>query len=284
MTINIQYNFDQLYSPHSHNNTQRSTLLQPQKKTPARTIFYYVLLITLSVGPSSPIAADTPTNIYYAYPDQMVIVSRIDENGKFDNPLNKLLDQLFKRAGVNWESKEFPATRMFQTLDKGTANFSILVNSPELSECCLISTTPILSTELRVYHKKGLKALTNIQALRDKNIITLRGYSYGPFKTFIDDPKNRIKVLPTGTHTSAFEMLREERANYLLDYNYPSVVVLKNNPITDIQFEPLTKIDLHLVLHKSYPNAKRFMEQLESIIEDLDVEGILSLPSRAPYE
>ncbi len=222
-----------------------------------------------------------PADIHYALPDQLAVVGSLDEHDKFENPFNYVLEELFKRAKLKWKIHEYPASRVFHELKQGNANFSVLVNSNRLDECCLVGKTPMVSSELRVYHKNHVAPISSVDDLKGKEVITIRGYSYGPFKEFVRDPNNRIKHLPTGTHTSAFSMLNKGRANYLLDYSHPSAAVLKKYPIKEIQFEILDTIDFFLVLHRSYPKAKQTMKKLEAIMNEIDVENILSLPSDA---
>ncbi len=243
-----------------------------------RVYYLWGIIASLFIWIVSSGAYAAETDIHYAYPDQMVIVSRTDEEGKFDQPINRIVEELFKQASLNWKSHEYPAARMFQNLDEGTSNFSILVNSPRLDACCLVGKIPVASSELRVYHKNNVARVSSINSLQDENVITLRGYSYGPFKEVIADPDINIKAHPAGTHASAFAMLNEGRANYLLDYNHPSTVVLQNHPIQDIQYETLGKVDLYLVLHRSYPNAQQVLDEFEAIIQGMDIEGMLSLP------
>lgn len=220
-----------------------------------------------------------PPAIRYIHPDQFVLSSLKNENGKNNNPLLRVVKELTKSAELDLENLSYPAARMFHLLDNGVFNFSILVHSPSLDKCCLIGRSPVVTTELRVYHKKEMPKITSLEALAGKRVIAIRGYSYGQLKPFLNDPNNNIAVSRTITHTSAFAMLEQGRADYVLDYKQPSIEALQLRPIEDIQFETLHEISLHLVLHKSYPNAPQVLAKFERIIETMDMNRILDLPS-----
>ncbi len=235
------------------------------------------VLSTLVFPPTAVNAS--PQSIRYAHPDQLVLSTLANENGERNNPLLRVAKALTQHAEIGFESVAYPASRMFYSIEKGLANFSILVHSPSLDKCCLVGKTPVVTTELRVYHKKETPKISGLESLAGKRIITIRGYSYGQLKPFISDPNNNISAYPTLTHTSAFAMLDQGRADYVLDYKQPSIEVLQQFPVRDIQFEALQTIDLYLILHRSYPKAHQVMEKFERIIETMDINSVLDLPT-----
>ena len=89
--------------------------------------------------------------ITYVYPDQSVWTTKIDARGEPDNPLLRVATKLFAEAGVPWQGQSLPAARMFEYLRDGKAQFSMLVNAPALSTCCLVGKSPVTGTDLRVY-------------------------------------------------------------------------------------------------------------------------------------
>ncbi len=240
------------------------------------TITYCALCLSFLLF-SHP-SQSNPTKIHLAIADQTIVVTKLDEHDVFDNPIKGIVRELFKRANLEWGLTEYPAARAFHRLRSGSANFSIMVDTSALEGCCIVGKTPIVTIELRVYHRKGIEPIIDKSTLMGKDIITIEGYTYGPLKTFLDDQDSHIKTNPTPSHKSAFEMLKEGRAKYLLDYKHPAIAILHKYPIDEIQFETLQKINLYLVLHKDYPSAKETIERLDSIARDMDLKKILSLP------
>ena len=222
--------------------------------------------------------ASEPRSIRYIYPDQVVFTAERDADGRVKNPLVKVAMALFEHAGYDLRVLQYPAARMFKHLEEGDADFAFLVKAPGFDECCLFSKKPFTSTELRVYHKQSKRPIKTEQDLIGQSLITLRGYSYGPLKPFLNHAENRLTLSPTATHESAFAMLERGRADYVLNYKHPSIEVLLKQPIEDVVFSPLREIKLYMVLNKRYPNAKQVMAELERAMSELDVDAIMDLP------
>lgn len=219
--------------------------------------------------------AHAAEEITYVYPDQSVWTTEIDDHGLPANPLLKLAKVLFEEAGLPWKAQAFPAARMFSQLKGGQANFAMLVKAPALQECCLVSRLPVASTELRVYWLGETPPIQKREDLAGKSLITILGYSYGDMAPFLNDEKNKLEKTPVPKHQSAFDMLAQKRGDYLLDYAGPANEVLEDKNIPGIRFTALGRMDVHLVLSKSYPDAQKTMARLEAIAARLDREKII---------
>ena len=230
------------------------------------------LLLTV-VLPSGAVFAAPPPELEYVYPDQSVWTTRLDAAG---DPLNPLLDLATARlgaAGLPWHGRGYPAARMFERLESGGPQFSMLVKSPALDACCLLSRKPVAATELRVYRKAGTPPVSRREELAGKTVITIRGYSYGGLLEFILAPANRVAHSATGRHDSAFAMLAAGRGDYLLDYPGPAAEVLADHPIAGLESDLLSRLDIHLVLSRGYPDAPAVMARLEAIADTLNADG-----------
>ncbi len=96
-----------------------------------------------------------------------------------------------------------------------------------------------------------------------KSFVTMDDYSYGPLKHFIWDPENNITTYPAKTHESAFSMLENNRAPYLLNYQGPGRKIKEENDRYGLVYNVIEVLDLYLVLNKTYPNAEAVMTLLE---------------------
>ena len=210
----------------------------------------------------------------YSYPDQSIWTTRLDKNGEPDNPLLRLAATMFSKAGISWRAKSYPAARLFSYLQDGTAQFSILVKSPSLEACCLFSAKPVATTELRAYRRANTPPIRSKEDLVGKEVIAIHGYSYAGLLTFLKDPANRIGNNSTVSHDSAFVMLERGRADYLLDYAGPATEVLAAHPVKDLEYDVVSRLDVYLILARSYPDAAVVMSHLEAIADTLSVEGV----------
>lgn len=213
--------------------------------------------------------------IEYAAPDQSIWTTRTNTAGQPDNPLFKVAATLFAKAGIPWRARSYPAARMFKYLQDGTAQFSILVKSPALQECCLLSRKPLVIAEIRTYHLAGKPPINGLPDLAGKNIITIHGYSYGGLLGFLGDERKQVSNNLALSHPAAFKMLAQERADYVIDYSGPASEVLSATPLPGLQSELLSRQDVYLVLNKRYPDAAEVMARLERIAESLEVDKIM---------
>lgn len=222
--------------------------------------------------------AEPPPAIEYAYPDQSVWTTQLDAKGLPANPLLKAADAIFARAGIPWQAHPYPAARMFETLRNGTANFSMLVKSPALEQCCVVGRKPVAGTELRVYHGVGKPAIRSRDDLRGKSVILIRGYSYGGLLAQLTAPDSGVAVQSAVSHQVAFDMLERGRADYLLDYSGPAREILAARPGLDLRHETLERLDVYLVLWRGYPNAEATMARLEAIADELNLDSLPGHP------
>jgi ABC-type amino acid transport substrate-binding protein len=227
-----------------------------------------VVALTALLAPSAACAQNAaPPEIEYAYPDQSIWTTRLSADGEPANPLLTLAAELFSRAGLSWHGKSYPAARMFYSLRNDSAQFSILVKARMLEECCLFSRKPVAITEVRAYHFAGTPTVVGRDSLVGLSVITVQGYSYSGLGAFINDPAHRIQNNVAQTHDAAFLMLQNGRAEVVVDYAGPAAEILAAHPLAGLQSEVIERLDVHLVLSRSYPDAEAVMARLEAIAE-----------------
>lgn len=224
---------------------------------------------------AQPAAPGASAEIEYAYPSQSVWTARRNSRGEPDNPLLRLADAIFMKAGIPWHATSYPAIRMLDNLRNGKSEFSMLVNAPALDECCVVGRKPLTSTELRVYRYADQPAIKSREDLAGKSVITIQGYSYGGLLAFVADKRNSVTNNIAPTHEAAFAMLERKRADYLIDYSGPSTEILALSPIGDLRYEVIDRPDVYLVLSKKRAEAQQLMTRLEAIAESLNKEEIL---------
>lgn len=215
------------------------------------------------------------TEVEYGYPDQSIFVATTNLKGQPDSPMTRLAEILMERAGIPWHAMPYPARRLMDNLKNGTTNFSILVRASSLQSSCIFSQEPVYTTKLNVYFIGDKPSVKSKEELVGKRIITIRGYSYAGLLKFISDPANKIVNEEAGTHRAAFEMLKGNRADYLVDYESAASDILTELPIENLHANPIDILEIFLVLSRSYPDAEKLMVKLENIVKTLDVNEIL---------
>jgi ABC-type amino acid transport substrate-binding protein len=241
---------------------------------PPISVFQRCLALLLAGLAQGSAMANGLPEIEYATPDQSIWTTRINSEGEPDNPLTPVAATLFAKAGIPWHVRAYPAARMFKYLRDGTAQFSILVKSAALEECCLLSRKLLAVAEIRVYHLAGIAPIKGMEDLLDKKVITIHGYSYGGLLNSLGKD-NRMGDNLAPTHPAAFRMLTQGRADYLIDYADPAAEVLAATPLPGLQSELLSHQEVYLVLSKRYPEAENLMGRLENIAKTLDVGKLM---------
>lgn len=242
-----------------------------QSKTSLIILCTFLVVISWGASPCIALSSDSHPPMEYVYPDQSIWTTQRDAEGVLKNPLLHVAEKMFSDLQIPWTAKPYPANRMFERLQEGKSNFSILVQASRLKDSCCFSKKPVTYSELRVYKRPGSSSIKSVDDFKGKHVITIRGYSYGKIGKYLKDKANNVVTYEAPLHESAFTMLNHARADYLLDYSGPSQEVLKAQPIPGVSYDVLTRLDVYLVLSKNYPNAFNMMDTLEEAIQNIDV-------------
>lgn len=238
------------------------------------TLCSFILVVTIN-GYAAGNNLENKIDIKYGYPDQSIFVATINGKEQPTTPMLFVADELFKRANLTWRATAYPAKRLFNNFKNGETNFSILVRASSLHDSCIFSKKPVYSTNLNIYYIGDKPSITKKEDLIGTRVAIIRGYSYGKLRKFIEDQENDIVSEVTNTHSGAIRMLKLGRVDYVLDYASAAEDIIVENSISDIQSNTISKLNIFLVLSKSYPNAEELMNRLETIVESIDVNKII---------
>jgi ABC-type amino acid transport substrate-binding protein len=234
------------------------------------------LAISLSwLGPAQAEGAPGPTAIVAALNDAPPMAYTNDK-GVAKGTLVRIARPLFAAAGLPWSIATYPAPRLIKGLRDGSFNFSMLVRMPELAECCLLSSAPVIVQEPRVYFLNGKTAVTSKEQLAGHSLIVINGYTYAGLIRHINDPANGISTEVAESLDAAFRMLEAGRADYLLSYEANARSVLAKRPIKGLQSQAIGQIPVYLVLSKAYPDAAATMARFESLVRGMDIPAIMA--------
>jgi polar amino acid transport system substrate-binding protein len=263
----------------SHANEVRDIKLAGRQHLHSQHLMKVALALPHQAEPKG-LSSQPPRDIEYAYPYSSALTSRLNKRGEPENPLLQVADALFAKMGIPWHGVSYPAARVFENLRNGNSDFSMLVNSPALQACCVISKKPVTSTELRVYRLASQAPVTNRNDLAGKRVITVLGYTYGGLLSFLEDQKNNVTNNVAATHEAAFAMLARGRADYLIDYAGPSAEILAEHPIQNIKSDLFQQLDVYLALSKKRSDAVSLMSRMEAIMGGINTSAILEARPR----
>lgn len=201
----------------------------------------------------------------------------VEEGQEPSGILIEYLKAALKRSDLSYSIKGYPPKRVYNNLAEGKSDIFLGVKGvAELEGNVLYSNEKITQIDLRIYARQETKLLNTKEELKGQKIITIRGYSYGGFIKYLEDPANDIKLDISNSHELAFKMLQGKRADYLLDYSAPAETTLKSVIIPGIQNHSLSLLDVFLIVSKKTPEAPTLLKKVEQAFIDLKNEGKLS--------
>ncbi|MDM8517578.1 transporter substrate-binding domain-containing protein [Desulfobacterales bacterium HSG16] len=193
------------------------------------------------------------------------------EKGKeIGGSMFELLKKILDHIGVQYKIAGYPPPRLFNNLKNGDTNIFMGIKGIEAyDKDVLYSDMATEQIDVRVFTRGDVPMPQDINGLKGKTIITIRGYSYGGIITFLKDPANEITLDPTSKHILAFRKLQHKRADYLLDYKGPADNVLQTFSKSDIQEHSIMRIDVYIIISKKTPNASELMRRMEKAYTEL---------------
>lgn len=200
------------------------------------------------------------------FPPFYIINDAGSSSGVFLNILKKTL----QHAKLDFNLDIYPTKRLYRNLGTGETQLFLGIKGPaEYNKKVLYSTTAVSQIQMRVYAIGDTPLPLAKEDINNHRIITMRGYSYGGLINYFTDPKNNIEVTSTTKHLSSFLMLKNNRADYVINYKQPSEMALASIKIPDLKYSSFYDAKIHFIVSKSTPNAEQILDKLEQAYLEL---------------
>lgn len=187
-----------------------------------------------------------------------------------------IMEKTLQHANIKYHIDAYPTKRLYHNLKNGnTELFLGIKGSPEYDDHVLYSEAEISQIQMRIYAIGNIPLPSRKEDINNHRIITLRGYSYGGLISYFTDPKNNINVTSTSSHRSSFLMLKDRRADYVINYKHPSNAALKNLDIPGLKYSSFYNAKIYFIVSKKLPNAKEILNKLEQAYLELVALGEL---------
>lgn len=188
----------------------------------------------------------------------------INPDKKPSGILTNIMKKTLQETELDYKLEEYPTKRLYKNLGTGETQLFLGVRGPaEYDKHVLYSNVVVSQIQMRIYAKGVMPLPSRKEDLNGHTIIVIRGYSYGGLIDYLLNPNNNIDVTSTSEHISSFLMLKNNRADYLINYKHPSESVLKDLEISDLKFTNYYAADVRFIVSKSTPNAESIMHKLE---------------------
>ncbi len=179
----------------------------------------------------------------------------------------ELMSQVLSEAGFDIIWMPYPTKRVYINLINGELDIYLGPLKPEFKDftnSVLHSRFSPVSIELHSFYFGEKPEITRREALSGKNILLIRGYTYGGLINFIRNPENNVHFTEINSFDQAVAMLKSKRADYHLDYRKTGEIYLKNNPEPDLKYSALSHVALYFIISKHTPNAETILTRIEN--------------------
>ncbi len=193
-----------------------------------------------------------------------------DKQGAFRGYLVDLARSISEKSGYSIEYRSYPVKRLVKYVVSGDVDIFLgMPTLKEFSENALISSMPIDNIQLRAYSLKPRAPITKKTDLNGKNILVLRGYSYGDWIQYIRDPENNVRYRIADTHKQALRMLVHRDIDYLLDYKLPIAHAQRGMDLPKLYHNDVVSFQPRIMVSRKLHNAKEVLKNLENSFQEL---------------
>ncbi|WP_404438067.1 substrate-binding periplasmic protein [Stutzerimonas chloritidismutans] len=240
---------------------------------------FWILFAAALAGPSVAASETSRTLIvgYYDFPPAIYS----DPQGQPQGPLVDLTRRVLARAGFQAQFRGLPSARLYAALQNGSVDlWPGAPGKPELRSDTLEGRETLAHISLNLYHRPDTRRPTMPSSLRKRGVIIIGGYNYWPqVNQMLHDPQLQIRLHRTATHTSALEMLKHRRADYLLDYQVPVSQALKRLGMQALPHVELHKVAIRFIVSRHADDSQTVVNSLDRAYAEMSAAGEdLSLP------
>jgi polar amino acid transport system substrate-binding protein len=220
-----------------------------------------ILIVFSSFSQAQEIKAGTTT-----FPPFYVI----NPDNSISGILVNIMEKTLTHAELTYRLDIYPTKRLYHNLGTGDTHLFLgIKGSPEYDSNVLYSSTPISQIQMRIYATGNTPLPTTKEDINGHKIITMRGYGYGGLVNYFSDPQNNIQVTSTSKHRSSFLMLKNKRADYVINYKHPSETALKDLKISGLKYTNFYDAKVYFIVSKGTPNAEEVLRKLEQAYSEL---------------
>ncbi|RDE24897.1 hypothetical protein DV711_04755 [Motiliproteus coralliicola] len=227
-------------------------------------IFALLLLGLHSLQVSATDCSDTPIRVgFFEFPP----FYSETETGAAEGILIDELDRVMAKLGCRWQGRFDPTGKLLERNINGETDLLMLIQHPLLLERARYSINPVGNLQLNSYWIGDKPAVSNIEELRGKKVVVIRGYGYGGLFRQLSDPANQIKLQMAKDHLQAFEMLSQQQGDYMLGYRRPAETALRQAPINGLGVQNVKDWDIYFVLSPKYTD-QALIQRLDEVLAD----------------
>lgn len=188
----------------------------------------------------------------------------INNDGSASGIYVDIMEKTLEHAGLNYRLDIYPTKRLYRNLGVGETDLFLgIKGSPEYDKDVFYSKMAVSQLQMRIYAIGNTPLPSIKEDLIGHSVITMRGYGYGGLIAYLENPNNNIEVSSTSEHRSSFLMLKNKRADYVINYKQPSETALAALRIDDLKYTNFYDAEVYFIMSKKAINAQQVMKKLE---------------------
>jgi polar amino acid transport system substrate-binding protein len=231
-----------------------------------------VLLVALGL-PVPAFAAGVPMTLGYA---EFPPFTYTDSEGKPQGSLIEMVEAVAADAGIDLGTRAVPPTSLYPGIADGTLDlFMGVTTPPEFQGTTLAGESVIARIELDVYAMDETPVVTRMEDLVGRTVIVHAGYSYAGWRSFLENPANRVTLVAVDSAERGLSALRNRPTLLLLEYTLPMKLALAGRIPPNLKSTPISVVDAHFVVSKKTPDAAALLARLERSFQRLRSAGSL---------
>lgn len=235
------------------------------------------LIFGLSLLSSNPLLANEPV-------DQRPVLKTgfvefppfkyADEDGNASGPWVEMTERVAAEAGYQVDWVHLPIARVYLHLKTGKIDlWPGVAGIPQIQSAVYESSVTPMRVVLYAFHQSHVKSPVTIEALEEKPLILINGYTYLGALQHLSLDEGDLSYAPG--HRSALRMLELGRGEYVLDYDEPVQAVKHEFPDLDLTGTPIFEARGAFVVSRSNPDAETILAQFDGAYGRLAESGEL---------
>jgi polar amino acid transport system substrate-binding protein len=231
-----------------------------------RTLGIGLMVAALGLAGFDAHAKDEAVRIGYV---EFAPITFTNAQGQLDGHGTRSMVKLLEAAGLSWRATSLPAARLWDGLKDGSVQLWLGIEVPELADHVLRMKDAAFVLDLDLYWKGQRKLVERPEDLVGASVVLIRGYSYSEWGRFIRARASGVRFFEAANYEAALQMLRRDRADYLLAYRLPLTEDQGALATQGLESRQVATMPCYLQVAKKAPGAQSLLDRLDAAQQSL---------------
>lgn len=233
----------------------------------------YLLLTAFAITGKPALAATE--SLEFGYVELPPFVSA-DNDGQPRGYLARLTRRVISDMDLPVHYQHYPPARLYRQIRSGETALTLGAAGLEsLQGATVESSESAITLTIAIYHRQDTKPIHQVNGLVGQRIVLMQGYSYGRLGRFLSANADSMDISYARSHLSGLEMLRYERADYLLNYQIPADTVIAKNGLGGLKRQVIRNVPIHLFVSRKVEEAQSVAESWDRHLRKIKEKGTL---------